>query len=152
MSLDVYLNADAPPTVPKVGSGIFVRRNGQTVEISREEWDRDNPWCDPVTATADVGADTCVYDSNITHNLNKMADAAGIYKQLWRPEEIGITHARQLIEPLTAGLDRLKSDPECFRTFNPPNGWGDYDGLVRFVSNYLAACKAFPESTVRVSR
>ena len=40
MSLDVYLIAESPPTSPQGGSGIFVRRNGQTVEISREEWGR----------------------------------------------------------------------------------------------------------------
>ena len=33
------------------------------------------------------------YSANITHNLGKMAEEAGIYKHLWRPEEIGITKA-----------------------------------------------------------
>jgi len=37
---------------------------------------------------------TSVYDANITHNLGAMAEAAGIYKHLWRPEEIGITKAQ----------------------------------------------------------
>lgn len=32
----------------KIGSGIFVRRNGTNVEISREEWDRMNPGREPV--------------------------------------------------------------------------------------------------------
>jgi hypothetical protein len=30
--------------------------------------------------------------------------------------------------------------------------WGDYGGLVRFVSDYLQACKSYPEATIRVSR
>lgn len=30
------------------------------------------------------------YSANITHNLGAMAEAAGIYLALWRPEEIGI--------------------------------------------------------------
>jgi hypothetical protein len=38
-----------------------------------------------------------VYSDNITHNLGEMADAAGIYKALWRPEEIGITKAAELV-------------------------------------------------------
>lgn len=29
---------------------------------------------------------TCIFSANITHNLNAMAEAAGIYKHLWRPE------------------------------------------------------------------
>ncbi|MBK8772221.1 MAG: hypothetical protein IPM06_17610 [Rhizobiales bacterium] len=55
--------------------------------------------------------ETTIYASKITHNLNKMASAAGIYKHLWRPEEIGITKAAQLIEPLREGLALLLSDP-----------------------------------------
>jgi len=96
--------------------------------------------------------ETTIYDRNITHNLNKMAEEAGIYKHLWRPEEIGITKASQLIEPLRAGLGLLLTDPERFKKFNPPNGWGDYEGLVNFVSEYLATCEENPNASVRVSR
>ena len=31
---------------------------------------------------------TKVFTANITHNLTKMADSVGVYKALWRPEEI----------------------------------------------------------------
>lgn len=92
------------------------------------------------------------YDGNITHNLGSMADAAGIYPHLWRPDEIGVTRASELIEPLAAGLAKLRSEPEHYRVHNPPNGWGSYEGLVRFIAEYLDACRAHPEATVRVSR
>lgn len=95
---------------------------------------------------------TVIYDRNITHNLNKMAAAAGIYKHLWRPDEIEITKAGQLIEPLREGLKRLRDDPEKYKAFNPDNGWGDYEGLVNFVSEYLSECEENPNATVRVSR
>lgn len=95
---------------------------------------------------------TEVYWANITHNLGTMAGEAGIYKHLWRPEEIGITKAHQLIEPLRAGLELLRSDRERFEKFNPENGWGSYDGLVRFVEKYLAACEENPDADVRASR
>ena len=96
--------------------------------------------------------ETTIYDRNITHNLNKMADEAGIYKHLWRPEEIEITKAAQLIEPLREGLSLLLSDPERFKKFDPENKWGDYDGLVNFVREYLAACEENPNASVSVSR
>lgn len=139
MSLDVYLEADTPPIAPTGGSGIFIRRDGATVEISREEWDRQSPDRQPVIATAECDADATIYHRNITHNLGKMATTAGIYEHLWRPEEIGITRARELIEPLTDGLARLQTDPCAFSVHNPPNGWGNYDGLVAFVASYLAS-------------
>ena len=95
---------------------------------------------------------TEVYWANITHNLGTMAGEAGIYKHLWRPEEIGITKAHQLIVPLTEGLARLRADSAKYRAFNPPNGWGSYEGLVEFVEAYLNACGREPDADVRVCR
>lgn len=96
--------------------------------------------------------DNEVYGANITHNLNAMADAAGIYRHLWRPEEIAVTKAEQLIAPLTDGLVKLKADPDHFEQFNAPNGWGLYKHFVPFVEKYLAACIKNPGATVNVSR
>jgi len=95
---------------------------------------------------------TQVYSRNITHNLNKMAEAAGIYKELWRPDEIGATKACQLIEPLKAGLARLKAEPEKFQAYNSPNGWGMYEHFVPFVEDYLRACEEHPDADVSVWR
>lgn len=95
---------------------------------------------------------TEVYSANITHNLGAMAAEAGIYQHLWRPEEIGITKAADLIEPLRAGLALMKADPPRFEKHNAPNGWGLYKHFVPFVETYLAACIEQPDADVRVSR
>ena len=95
---------------------------------------------------------TEVYWRNITHNLGKMAAEAGIYEALWRPEEINVATAEQLVPLLEAGLETLRADPERFKKFNPENGWGDYEGLVNFVEAYLEACKENPDAEVNVSR
>lgn len=148
MSLDVYLTL---PGVQRTnGERIFVREDGQTKEITRAEWEERCPGREPIVVS-DSGGDE-VYSANITHNLNSMAAEAGIYKALWRPEEIGITHAEQLIAPLRAGLSLLKSDPERFRKFNPENGWGTYEALVQFAADYLVACEEYPTATVSVWR
>jgi hypothetical protein len=97
-------------------------------------------------------ADEELFWANITHNLNTMAGEAGIYKCLWRPDEIGITKAKELIEPLREGIRLMKSDPERFKKHNPENGWGTYEGFVPWIERYLAACAQNPEATVRVSR
>ena len=93
----------------------------------------------------------CIFHANITHNLNRMAQEVGFYGELWRPAELGIIKAEQLIKPLTKGLEKLKEDPVRFSRFNAPNGWGVYDNLVEFTSNYLEACKEFPKTTVYTS-
>ena len=93
-----------------------------------------------------------VFTSNITHNLGPMAKQAGIYLHLWRPDELGLTKARELIEPLRLGLALLEQDPTGYRAYNPANGWGSYEGLVNFVREYLKACEAHPDAELSVSR
>lgn len=92
------------------------------------------------------------FSQNITHNLGKMADAAGIYGCVWRPEEHGIETANQLIMPLTEGITLLKSDPERFKAFDSPNGWGTYENFVPWLEKYLEACQTCPKGTISVSR
>jgi hypothetical protein len=153
MSLDVYLIAEKSE-LKKVGSGIFIRKNGRTVEITESEWNTLYPNIEPVRMNSEETVEETneVFDWNITHNLNIMAEEAGIYKHLWRPEEIGITTASELIEPLRQGLHELKLNPEKYKKFNPENGWGDYEGLVEFVENYLNACYKYPNAKVVASR
>lgn len=149
MSLDVYLST--PHLVTWETSGIFVRENGQTKEISRAEWNERNPGHEPCVAVSAEETNE-VYSANITHNLGSMAEEAGIYKHLWRPEEIGITKAAQLVEPLLDGLALMKADPPRFEKHNAKNGWGLYEHFVPWVENYLAACEENPTADVRVSR
>lgn len=111
------------------------------------------------------------YSANITHNLNTMAEAAGIYDALWRPyrlkedyiptedynkemvfEDISVIYAKDIIPILDKGLTDLKARPEYFKQFNASNGWGMYEHFVPFVEKYLEACKEHPEAVVEVSR
>lgn len=116
--------------------------------------------------------DETVYVANITHNLGKMADEAGIYEALWRPhrlkegynipennhnaeweyEDKNKTIAKDIIPLLEKGLADLKAKPEHFKKFNSPNGWGMYKHFVPFVEKYLEACKEYPDAIVEVSR
>lgn len=99
----------------------------------------------------DVYLNVQVYEANITHNLGAMAKEAGIYYHLWHPEEIDIWLAEDLIDPLERGLKRMKANPEQYKAFNPENGWENYEAFIKFVENYLEACKAYPEASIRVS-
>lgn len=147
MSLDVYLKSDKP--IPMKGTGIFVRKEGKTYELSYEEVVKMYPNYVPAEEEYEVDY---YYTDNITHNLNEMAKVAGIYNHLWRPEEIEISIARQLINPLREGLHELKMYPEKFKAYNPKNGWGDYEQFIQFVSDYLDACYKYPDARIEVSR
>ena len=152
MSLDVYLELQGQPHVPDDEPHIFVREDGQTKQISREEWDARYPGQEPIAVQHSGEDNATVYTANITHNLNTMAQEAGIYEALWRPEEIGITYAVQLVPLLRDGLLLLLDAPQRFQAYTPSNGWGTYHGLVDFVRDYLAACERYPDATVHVWR
>lgn len=93
-----------------------------------------------------------LFDANITHNLGKMADKAGIYEACWRPEEIGAKQAKDILPLLEKGYADLKARPDYFKQFDSPNGWGLYIHFLPWVENYLNACKEYPEATIWVSR
>lgn len=147
MSLDVSLRLDTP--IAKKGTGVFVRENGTNKELTVEEVREKFP--NAVVEENEYESEY-VFDANITHNLGKMADKAGIYYTLWRPEEIEISKAKDIIELLEKGLTDLKSRPEYFEQFNSPNGWGMYEDFVPFVEKYLNACKNYPDAIIEVSR
>lgn len=94
----------------------------------------------------------CKFNANITHNLGRMAEAAGIYKALWRPEEINCVKAKDIVDILLNGLIDMMKRPDHYKQFNASNGWGTYDAFVPWVEEYLMACIKYPEATISVSR
>lgn len=116
-----------------------------------------------------------LYSSNITHNLNIMADKAGIYKALWRPykltdgydenkfdeadydaeykyEQSQIIHAKDVSSIIEEGLKKLKDKPEYYKQFDSENGWGLYIHFVPFVEKYLKALKEYPNAIINIGR
>jgi hypothetical protein len=95
-----------------------------------------------------------VWRSNITHNLGAMAEKAGVYKYIWHPEELfdEIASAGDLIPHLKKGLAELLRDPELYKQYNPPNGWGSYDYLVKFLVEYTDACRLHPLAKIVADR
>lgn len=100
----------------------------------------------------DENTNEVLYSANITHNLNTMAKEAGIYAILWRPEEVGITRADQIIAKLADGVCRLASNRRHYEQFNSPNGWGMWEHFLPFCYDYLQACRDNPDALVEVSR
>jgi hypothetical protein len=93
-----------------------------------------------------------LFTGAVTHNLIPMAEAAGIYMAMWRPEEIGIVKAAHLTGLLRAGIAEIEACRERLEMLNPRNGHGSYSSLVAFVRRYLAACIAHPDAEIEVSR
>jgi len=171
MSLDVYLISETPIN-KNIGTGIFIRKNGKTKELSYEEAISKFP--NSIILLPNGSFETTeVYSGNITHNLTNMAVKAGLYEALWRPyklskdwnlelekdynkesefEESTVVHAKDLIKSLSKGLKKLLKDPKRFEKYNPENGWGTYSQLCKFVKDYLDKCIDNPSAKVETSR
>jgi len=153
MSLDVSLEVEVPIR-KKASSGIFIRESGGTREISVEEWNSRFPDKEPVVVAGDEEEcqTTEVFSYNITHNLGQMARECDAYEVVWQPKESGITKARQLVKPLQEAIAKLKGNPEYYKQFNPANNWGNYEGFLMFLENYLQAAVENPDSNVSAWR
>jgi len=151
MSLDIGLIVKGEEK-KKYTSGIFIRENGQTKEISDDEWEKRFPGRTPTRVNMPNLTTDQVFGANITHNMGQMAEKAGLYYAMWRPEEKGWKYAKDIILPLESGILILKKDPTFFKNFNPDNGWGSYEILLEVAESYLAACKKWPEAEIYVSR
>ena len=92
-----------------------------------------------------------VFDSNITHNLGKMAKEAGIYEALWHPDRINAVYAKDIVNILYKGYCELNCNPEKYEHFNAPNGWGTYEHFLPFVEEVHNACMKYPNAKIVTS-
>jgi hypothetical protein len=53
--------------------------------------------------------------------------------------------------PLADGVKRMEVDPDKYREMNPPNGWGDYEGALRYLRKLAEACAEHAKCTIYVS-
>lgn len=93
-----------------------------------------------------------VFSQNITHNLGKMADAAGIYDCVWRPDEHGYSKASDIIADLRIGIASMTTAPTHYKQYDSPNGCGLYEHFIPWLINYLEACEKYPDAWIGVSR
>lgn len=52
--------------------------------------------------------------------------------------------------PLADAVNRMEADPDTYREMNPPNGWGDYEGALRFLRRLAEACAANPKCRIGI--
>ncbi|MDR1056399.1 MAG: hypothetical protein LBL90_11415, partial [Prevotellaceae bacterium] len=106
---------------------------------------------DEIERLEDDYEDAKLFSADITHNLNEMAKAVGLYEVLWHPEEIGITIASQMILPLEKGVKELEANPDKYKVYNPSNGCGNYEGFVSFCKSVLQKCREYPDAVIEAA-
>lgn len=90
-----------------------------------------------------------VYESNITHNLGKMAVQLDIYNLLWYPVNL---RARDLVFPLLRSIEELNDRKEYYNEFNASNGWGTREQFLEWLKELLKNCQQYPNAIFSSSR
>lgn len=88
----------------------------------------------------DVYVDVGSCDANITWNVKELIKQSSGW-------EIFNEQSNGLIKDITVlvdnGLQRLISNPNKYKQYEAPNGWGTVEGVIRFYSDILEAWKQF---------
>lgn len=94
--------------------------------------------------------DSDYWSANITHNLTKMAKnipvmfgdkPTTLYYACWRPNEIGAKTIADILPMLIQGIHYAIDHRKDLVKYNAPNGWGTYEGFIKFLLNYKQACE-----------
>jgi hypothetical protein len=56
-----------------------------------------------------------------------------------------------IVEQLERAVDDMIARPDFYRQWNPANGWGDYEGALRYLAGIEAYCRAYPKARLRIS-
>jgi hypothetical protein len=84
---------------------------------------------------------------NYTYNVSKM-----YYKAI--PGGIKSLHGKSAGESapiIKAAISDMESNPEEYEKLNPENGWGDYNGAIRFLKDLIPGMEEHPATTVLIS-
>jgi len=96
--------------------------------------------------------DEIVFEKSITYNLARMARVCGVYHACWKPEKINCFQAKHILKLLRQGLTNLQAFPDFYKQFNASNDCGIYDQFIKFLNEYINACKKYPEAIITVWR
>ena len=139
-----------------MGSDLYFFKKGINLKEIRENisnlYEKKQAIQDEIEQLEDAYDDAKLASLSITHNLNKMAEATGLYEVLWSPEELGITSTNQMIPLLEKGIKELETNPEKYKAFNAPNGYGKYEDLLSFCKSVLHWCRKYPDAVIEANR
>ena len=131
MSLDVHINFNEP----RLGN-YFLEHPYSYSDLSESDKNNFN--------------EQSRWSANITHNLGQMAsnipvnfngNQTTLYYACWRPDEIGVKTAGELLPLLVQGLHYMIDHRSKLMQYESPNGWGTYNGFMKFLLNYKQACE-----------
>lgn len=87
-------------------------------------------------------------DRNMTSNVGAMYHKAGLDGFGQTLNRMSAKEAAIVLKPV---VDSMERNPEVYKQLNPPNGLGDYDSALEFITWVYRMCLLHPKACVRVS-
>ena len=57
---------------------------------------------------------------------------------------------KDAISILEKGVKEMEENPDVYKKMNPENGWGDYEGSLDYLKNFLKECRQNPECIIEI--
>lgn len=93
-----------------------------------------------------AGYGVCAFDRNMTSNVAPMWREAGCDLR-----DLKGVLAWRAVDSLSAAIDNMTNYPADYRKMEPANGWGDYEGCLKFLTEIRDACRKYPTAEIGVS-
>lgn len=85
--------------------------------------------------------------NNITYNLADMFDAAcGVRPSLWH-----LQPTSYVLALVKHGIDELEKNPQKYKKYEAPNGWGTIEGALNFLKMVRIDCERYIKGRIYVS-
>lgn len=83
---------------------------------------------------------------NYTWNVSPMYTEALGYTL----SELDGEKAKSVVGELQQGYMRMLDNPQKYKKMNPPNGWGDYEGALKYLRDLIVACQENPDCKIDI--
>lgn len=108
----------------------------------------------------DVTLEECGnYTSNVSSMWRKALASATGNPETWDKwcdracyESVEPLFGRDMVDVLDRATSWMRTHPEEFTSLDPGNGWGDFDGALRYLETIFEAAKKWPSGMFQVSR
>ena len=100
-----------------------------------------------ISLLAGKSSESRVYSDNYTGNVCPMWNKAGVCDTLYTSSG---KKASEITEVIRKGITAMKADPDEYKKLNPDNGWGNYEGALKFLEDLLRNLEEWPDSTIAI--
>ena len=92
-------------------------------------------------------------ETEVTDCGNYTYNASSMYQHAMGASlgEFNGTSCKTAIPILKRGVKEMINNPGIHRALQPENGWGNYEGALKFLETILSNCEKYYKCTIRVN-